>query len=395
MRYFLAACLILLPACSKKETSISLVREIPFASESAATAAKQKAQLECVDRLHCPTQVGLLLVRKGASLLSCTSFLIAEDTLATNSHCLASIADSSACAERVEVIFPSNGSLPEARFPCQELLDASRPPNNHSPDFALVKLAPTGRKPLPLSKTGVASDKNYLSYKIFPGKSASGVLQSQKCHSAGNSYRFPLYQNEKDSVFLVGDCPSAPGNSGSPILNHEGRVAGILQAELPITERQKQAWMPYLLGEGFAPLALGTSIHCLNENCAPLRDEIEPPRIEDFSLRPAMNELLNAYKHPLFQWQTETTRSWALLREETLTPVCFAMLPKENSADIRIPKIQAKIFFNRYMQMQPKISVLEETMHQFSFNLEQLQKIGASEVKKDGESLGSLQLCAF
>jgi hypothetical protein len=397
--------LLLLFSCSKgrEESAHSLVREIQAGSPELAVSMAAEAGLSCANAESCPANVGLLLATTGSSVLSCTSFLVAEDLLVTNSHCLPSAVKllPDLCPERIQLVLPAAGGHAEERFSCKELLGASERPNAVSPDLALIRLEKTGREPFVVSRAGLAPGL-HLAYKINPGSGASGTLITQECIPAPDSYRFPLFRLPRDPVFVVGDCPSEAGNSGAPLVNSRGEAVGAFQAALPLSPLQRQAWEPHLLpGEEFAPLALGTNLACLGEGgwswdgaCAPIDDEtIQRPRISDFmpALRPTMEELGASLSKVSFHWELEPVRVRTLEREDSFRPSCFIELPAAQALSLELPLIQSRILFNRYMQLTAESR--RTGSRQQTFFLQPLAN-GSLSVMPEGESARELSPCS-
>jgi Trypsin-like peptidase domain len=433
MRFWcaLAVSTFVLASCSKAaedpSPATSLVREIPAESLSDATKLKDDAHLKCQDRNHCPTNVGLFLATKPDGVLSCTAFLVEDDVIATNSHCVPFEVQNlpDLCSARISVIFAGTAGKPEEKFACAEFLGSSPRPNAQSPDLALFRLqAKTARPPFRIDRSGVAPDSLYEALKVNPAPGASGTLVHAECKAVNRSYRFSLYERASDPIFTVGDCRSVPGNSGSPLLNAEGAAVGILQTDLTVTsEQMKKVWGAHLLpGEEFAPLALGTSLRCLtatnrfslDPSCPPIDDQAIPrPRIDE--LLPPGGEAAAAALAPFteklpagLRWDTTLVRSQALLREESLQPVCFrapgpwlddfAILSEpgryleEARLEADLPVLEAKLFFNRYLQVSAKYSLKFTELATLSFSPESLVRRGRSEVKLGDKEL-NLNYC--
>lgn len=402
-----------LASCSKRsEEAQSLVHEIPVESIRAALQMADAAKLSCADAASCPANVGLFVGASSGSVATCTAFLVAPDLVATNSHCIPSAVKMmpDLCAERVRVIFPA-GEKAEESFACEALLGHSERPNEISPDLALFRVKDTGRAPLIVDRGGVKPNAPHTAFKMNPAKGASGTLVAQSCLTVPDTYRFPLYRTESDSIFVTGDCPSVPGNSGAPLVNAAGQAVGIFQAELALAEEQKKQWSPYLEeGETFAPLALGTSLRCWqgegwgwDEACAPIdEEEIARPNIRDFlaRLEPRLSELALSFDNQIFRWKAVVSRRLLLENEYRLEPECVQplenwiapyvivvnplILEHETRLTFHPPEIRAAMRFNRYMQASAAVTSREGEARELVIHPQAL----ASE----GED-GDLKLC--
>jgi V8-like Glu-specific endopeptidase len=358
---------ILLFSCSEKKSSSegeSLVREIPTKNEAHAFELIKEANLKC-EGFECIEGVGMFMATRSNALLTCTAFLIEDDIVATNSHCLPAVVKDlpDLCASKIQILFPEGKSFSEEKIACKELLGFSERPNAISPDLALIKLErKTQRKPVPVSRLGIFSGSKHTAIKVNPGNGASGILVKQDCTLVEKNYRLPVFDNPLSKIFVTGDCPSQAGNSGAPLLNGNGEAVGIFQADLPYSDQQKKAWQPYLLqGETFSPLAVGTNLFCLesntrflwNQNCDPIDDEaIERPRITDFDFSKELNSYLQNIPQDTFEWKS-VKKTKTLESREKISPRCFHKFFSQEK-EFELPILEAKIFFNRYMQVQPK-----------------------------------------
>jgi V8-like Glu-specific endopeptidase len=391
----LLLCALALASCSKqREEAQSLVHEISVASLEAAIEMADSAKIQCADSAACPENVGLFVGASGTSVSTCTAFLVGAGLVATNSHCIPSAVRMmpDLCAERVRVIFPKAGEKAEQSFACESLLGQSERPNEISPDLALFRVKSTGRNAIPVNRGGVKPDAAHTAYKMNPAEGASGTLVAQSCLSVPNTYRFPLYRSEEDSLFVTGDCPSIPGNSGAPLLNAEGQAVGIFQAELQLDGEQKKQWGPYLKeGETFAPLTLGTSLRCWkaegwawDETCAPVDpEEIVRPNIRDFlaGLEPRLAEIARAFENRVFRWKSVVSRRLLLENEYRLEPECIQpleswagpyvivadplILEEEARFSLPLPTLRASMRFNRYMQVDAAIDLEAPASREF------------------------------
>lgn len=403
---FFLLCALTLASCSKqREEAQSLVNEIPVESLKAALQMADAAKISCADAANCPENVGLFVGSSSGSVSTCTAFLVAEDVAATNSHCIPSAVRlmPDLCSERVRVVLPKSGEKQEESFACESLLGQSERPNEISPDLALFRVKKTGRSAIPVNRGGVKPNISHTAYKMNPAKDASGTLVAQGCLSVPDSYRFPLYRNEADPVFVTGDCPSIPGNSGAPLLNAEGQAVGIFQAELALDEEQKKQWSPYLKeNETFAPLAIGTSLRCWkgegwswDESCTPIdEEEIVRPNIRDFlaDLEPRMASAARAFDNDVFRWKPVVSRRLLLENEYRLEPDCIQPLEQwispyiivadplivesEARFTLQLPTLRAAMRFNRYMQADAAVSMLPSQERDFVIRPEALVSTG-------------------
>jgi hypothetical protein len=402
-------------AAENKLGADSLVREIKANSIGEAASISAAAHLTCEG--ECPGNVGLFLAAKPDGLLSCTAFLIGDDLVATNSHCLpAAVKDvAGICAERVRIIFPRASGQGEESFACAEVMGASERPNALSPDLAVIKLAKkTTRSFVRISREGINPGATYRAVKVNPADGASGVIVKADCLAVANSYRYPLYSKPSDPVVTVGDCKSIVGNSGSPLLSKNGEAVGILQADLGVGDLARKTWEPHLApGESFAPLALATNLACLASAspwafaCSVVDEEtLERPRIEEFlpTLDASSEGLLAPWKAklpPQFRWERKELNARALKRETTLAPTCLNDIaawdfPVSETLALTadLPVLEERLVFNRYMQVSAEARITGNIQTDITFSPATFASFGSTPVKLGSEEAQTLSTCA-
>lgn len=397
----------LLAACAKNREpdspANSLVRIFHAASAIEAETLAKNNTIHCAASSNCPASVGQFTGQQGKDVAACTAFLIGDDLAVTNSHCIPSSVKLSPalCADRIRITFPATGGFREESIACKTLEAQSDRPNDISPDLALIRLARGTGRPAFQVHGGVTPGEAFTAYKVNPSRPEPnrllGELVAETCPAVANTYLFPLYRDAMDSVFAAG-CSSVPGNSGSPVVGENG-VVGLLQAALQLNEAQRTAWLPYLdkSERGFAPLALGTSMRCLDArngkvdpSCVPHElDEIERPRLEAFLQSEAWNAEMNALLRPYleqssdFALHREIITKSSLERTETLTPRCI--LPSTGSdpavSTERLPVFTIKLAFNRYLQASPTVNIEREEQVEFRYSRFDLARAGETKVE--------------
>ncbi|MGE3262707.1 MAG: serine protease [Bacteriovoracia bacterium] len=412
--------LLALLGCSKQREDSpaqSLVRTIHVLNEGEANTLAKTARVRCTDSDNCPSSVGMLTAQQGADIFTCTAFLVGEDLAATNSHCIPSAVKlmPDLCAERVKLELPSSGEFQTESISCKTLLTVSERPNDFSPDLALIRLSKsTKRIPFAMNKQGVIPGESYTAYKVNPVRGQpnkpSGEIMKDTCEAVGNSYAFPLYRNESDSIFVGGGCVSAPGNSGSPLLDKNGNAVGLIQAALNLSEAQNNAWLPYLKPDEreFGKMVLGTSLRCLSPDgridpsCVPFHQEdIERPRLSDFlesaELQAETGKLLAPYLRQIsdFSWERTILEKRSLDRIETLQPHCILNSGGTDPAlsEATLPVFSVRMSFNRYLQPSAHATLLKEEHQQFRFSRFDLQRTGEAKVESSNGTSRAITAC--
>jgi V8-like Glu-specific endopeptidase len=188
----------------------------------------------------CPNSVGMLLGKlPDRSNYGCTSFVVGENVMATNDHCIPDdLQAGDSCSSRIEVTFTDS-----QKTKCQKIIWRS---NDHksgkmSLDMAYFSVSGnSGRTPLPINKDGLDNNQEVTVYKVDPPTNGrNGTLVADKCRVAQGTFIYPYLKTKDSAAFVLlkdkgswdglsGSCNIIGGNSGSPILDSSGAVRGVL-----------------------------------------------------------------------------------------------------------------------------------------------------------------------
>jgi hypothetical protein len=197
----------------------------------------KKTDFSCESTINCPDNVGLVYINSNGNEYSpqvgrCTGFLVKENIVGTNSHCVPKHLKngSRSCTGQLAIRFMNSGK--KNVFDCEELLDHS-PLGVYEPDYSFFRIEPTGIKPLKVSQNGIKDNQNILVARVTPSQySLGGTLSVDSCRIALGSLLNLQATNSWAKTGLAVDCEAIPGNSGSPVLNNNGEVIGILQSKM-------------------------------------------------------------------------------------------------------------------------------------------------------------------
>lgn len=397
---------------SSPNQAASLVKVENVSSFQEAMSVVNSSSLECAKSGSCPSFVGMFLAADkaggfspgSASVAACTAVLVGEDLVLTNSHCIPSAVKllPDLCAERIRIVLPSSGSHSEETLACASLLGHSERATPMSPDLALLRLEKKTTRAFPaLNRSGIGGGSVLHSLKVTPDlKKLTGVLREEDCLATPRSYRMPIYVDASSPSLVLGDCEAVAGNSGGALLDPEGRLAGLMQADLPISENARRDWTPHLEGKEFARLAMGTSLLCLeadlpawqwNSRCETVTEQqvaLARPRIRELLGSEALEAQAALVLAPylaqsrLFRWERSALETRPLRRIEALLPLCLAPfadwakdystegeLLTEASVELSFPKITFELRFNRYLQPSTPRAVLGEVeKHNYDFS---------------------------
>jgi hypothetical protein len=220
-------------ACAKEQSQKDFIptRDLP---EAQALAIESRAF--CLDSTDCHEAVAFMTMAMAQGVGMCTSFLIAPDVMATNSHCIPEdlMRPNSDCGGRIWALFPSSPGHPEYRASCAKVIFASSKSKVAEPDFAFIQLsqAVPGRKPIQVGRAGLKDNESFKVYKMNPNPSGAvvGSLEAVNCRSAQNSQLLSEFNHDEAPVATMNDCRIIHGNSGSPVLDADGKARAIIFA---------------------------------------------------------------------------------------------------------------------------------------------------------------------
>ena len=228
----------------------------PFKVEAKIKDAPElvaRAKLTCAEASECPENVALMITvteRKDDKITyhQCTSFLVADDIVATNSHCVpAELRNAGAsCACQIAFLFPSKTGT-NVRAACAEVISATKIDENpksedylRKVDVAFLKLTQPVKNvtPFRFDRKGLPDGTRLRALVIDPVKQGKleGLLKIQDCSTVQATFANPSYVTETAAIATAGGCEVRTGNSGAPAIDDAGAVRavvfGVLQPEM-------------------------------------------------------------------------------------------------------------------------------------------------------------------
>lgn len=192
--------------------------------------------VKCLNKKECPEALAKIVGTENGQSWKCTGFLISENILATNKHCLpeALMKNKSAnCAGTLTVHFPETQKAKAENIGCLKVLDFSDDKldgNVVTLDYAFLELdRKLSRAPMKISHAGIKDQEILTFWRV--DEIEDSVVRKDKCTSSYQSLFFPFTDSYDDPVMTLVGCSADHGNSGSPLLNLKGEVVAILEGK--------------------------------------------------------------------------------------------------------------------------------------------------------------------
>lgn len=384
------------PVVNKKPAAPAPATADPFFLDAQRMA--KYVMLDCVNG-DCDPSVGLLsvtLLYEGAwNVGQCTASLIGPDMLVTNGHCIPQDleANGSSCANRMWINFADETGHPEfdKQVGCKQVLFRRKDGGLNGADYAYIQLERAVNRPvLRQSQAGFENNKRYHLHKINPIHPPEGQLDSmpdgmrgqmQKvdCLSLYDSAIFSQRLDARSQTSFFVDCQVLSGNSGSPLLDDQGSVRGVISAfEKKDLLRQSLdkygSTVPSL--DEIADLNVGSNFACLtlpgdpdgrnlSPACANGLERLGQERALEHlqlanALKPAVKKMIaeKAPGHPdvlAFGWSISTSTSDALGTVGQGVPDCVvrSAAGKLSNADSKIhrPFFHVRATYDKYLRI--------------------------------------------
>lgn len=191
--------------------------------------SKQKMECDSLYGQDCPEAVArLLIINKKSPKKSklCSGFMVGEDTMVTNEHCISSKAD---CSNTHVAIYDGNSYLQSKCASVVKIIKdkykASNPKKNL--DVTIVKLTDryygktfkiAERRPMP----------NEDLYAWVVDHTGNDSKNGNLVESRITQFKCTVASSSPWKALTLLNCPVVHGNSGSPIVNSSGEIVGII-----------------------------------------------------------------------------------------------------------------------------------------------------------------------
>lgn len=262
--FCLAGLLMLLSACSSdgdQPNPIYSDQQFDF----------NEVRLSCGTEPNCDGSVGMLMYQERSGsrwvMYRCTGSLVAQDIVATNNHCLPTAVQdfTQSSTGRLQFYFltPSTSPGGSKLIPIHEVIYTDPAANDDAidvRDYAYVRLSqPLAGHPVKtLNTAGIRQNQNlhatvvnhYLRNSGADSRVLNYVLDRLSCRHVSANYFNSAYFDPNIESFGVDGCRAIGGNSGSPMMNEQGEVVGLLHGSISEEggDALAEAMRPFLEG---------------------------------------------------------------------------------------------------------------------------------------------------
>ncbi len=203
----------------------------PVARSNPSSPPRLDVFCDSVD--DCPASVGMVVFPGADAPERCTGTLVGPDLVLTAGHCLDPQSRRRGEVEDGFVAFPESGAYPARWHRVVEVLQVAEGVGEEvlRADYAVVRLEqPTLRPAAPVASEGPTPGAIVTVAVVTPHPiyATQHRLETRLCRVADGAAARDALGPDAAAVGWLSDCPILPGNSGSPVFDHEGRVRALV-----------------------------------------------------------------------------------------------------------------------------------------------------------------------
>jgi hypothetical protein len=261
--------------------------------------------VSCEKPMECPGYMAMLVIEDkvdfGFSQYRCSSFLIGDDVLATNAHCIPDdLKEGDSCVDRIYALFPKSKSKGEKRIGCEKVLSKIKD-KDLGYDYSFIKLSEKPDREVPEMDHGERlNGMDVTIWKVDPRESYFGLIRKNNCKLLNDSLlTYSRFSPPFSPNFGYSGCENLHGNSGSPLLNGDGKIIGISQSVYTNFAPEDEFFKDFIPDGYLELLSFGTNFGCLckkgeaytyecgntPESCRKKRSQREIDEQFDFQMR--------------------------------------------------------------------------------------------------------------
>ncbi len=212
----------------------------PASSNTAREAELEppKYQISCAASEECPESVALLVGLSGSpEPTRCTAALIGPITAVTAGHCVARELSNGGACHDVWLGFAETPTKRAEWLGCSRVSAVSSSGDTLlGPDYAVLELrAQTARLALPLGRDALSTGDVVQMVSVTADRFYDDVheVRTRRCVVDGGDPSSPWNPIAPPTIRVLSSCPIREGNSGAPLLDHQGRMRGLVHAGGP------------------------------------------------------------------------------------------------------------------------------------------------------------------
>jgi hypothetical protein len=246
-------------------------------------------------------------------LATCSGSLYKGKYIITNSHCIPhEISKAGAsCANQIKALFPKTKSFNGEKVNCKRIVQVYTP-SKDGPDLAVIELDHViARDSVEIEKNNFIENSNTTAFTMNPDVDNiySGTITKKYCNLSTDNSFFMSVDTSAPQALISGDaCEVIHGNSGTALLDQNGKMIGAINATLQKVEMEKLFENNKINFHSKVPMGIVQNITCLNDIISNQGSSCNysPPQYEDFNdfiSRSVQKQNLNAISEGQIEYE--------------------------------------------------------------------------------------------